>query len=93
MFTVLLTAFAALALAAPSPRSSAAVAYFDPTAGGGSWLDVAGTGVGEPMNVRPALSFLSLLSLPSSSLLGPITSSGAPTFPSCCALRSANPWR
>ncbi|KAF7789275.1 hypothetical protein EIP86_000216 [Pleurotus ostreatoroseus] len=27
------------------------VGYYNPTANGGSWLDVAGTGVGEPMNV------------------------------------------
>ena len=27
------------------------VGYYNPTVNGGSWLDVAGTGVGEPMNV------------------------------------------
>ncbi|KAF5320984.1 hypothetical protein D9619_001416 [Psilocybe cf. subviscida] len=45
----------ALALGATSSplekRSSAAVAFFNPAAGGGSMLDVAGVGVGEPMNV------------------------------------------
>jgi len=45
----------ALALgAASSPlekRSSAAVAFFNPAAGGGSMLDNAGSGGGEPMNV------------------------------------------
>lgn len=28
------------------------VAYYDPTAGGGSMLDNAGDGYGEPLNVR-----------------------------------------
>ncbi|EIN11369.1 hypothetical protein PUNSTDRAFT_63001 [Punctularia strigosozonata HHB-11173 SS5] len=33
------------------PRASDAVAFFAPSAGGGSELDIAGTGVGEPLNV------------------------------------------
>ena len=31
-------------------HSRASVAYYDPTAGGGSWLDNAGS-AGEPLNV------------------------------------------
>jgi len=31
--------------------SRASVSFFNPVSGGGSWLDNAGTGVGEPMNV------------------------------------------
>ena len=49
MLSAVLLALTTLAVAAPSP--DAGVAFFNPTANGGSWLDVAGTGVGEPMNV------------------------------------------
>lgn len=31
--------------------SKATQGFFDPTAGGGSWLDDAGDGAGEPLNV------------------------------------------
>ena len=53
MFSAVLLALATLAVAAPSPN---AVAFIDPAKNGGSWLDVAGTGVGEPMNVRTSLT-------------------------------------
>lgn len=47
---VLLALLAApLAFATPLARGN--VGFYDPTANGGSWLDDAGTGVGEPMNV------------------------------------------
>ena len=42
---------ATLAFARPS-SVDADVAFFDPTANGGSWLDNAGDGFGEPLNVR-----------------------------------------
>ena len=32
-------------------RATAAVDFFNPVAGGGSWLDNAGNGLGEPLNV------------------------------------------
>ncbi|EKM54345.1 uncharacterized protein PHACADRAFT_162725 [Phanerochaete carnosa HHB-10118-sp] len=41
---------ASLANAGPS-QVNADVGFFDPTANGGSWLDNAGDGFGEPMNV------------------------------------------
>jgi len=41
---------ASLATARPS-QVNANVGFFDPTANGGSWLDDAGSGVGEPVNV------------------------------------------
>lgn len=44
-----LLVYAALAIATPVKR---ATAFFNPTDGGGSLLDVAGVGVGEPMNVH-----------------------------------------
>lgn len=48
MLPVLLAALAApVALAAPS----AMLAFFDPTANGGSWLNNANDGYGEPLNV------------------------------------------
>ena len=49
MVLVALLFHAALAFAAPIKR---ATAFFNPADGGGSMLDVAGTGVGEPLNVR-----------------------------------------
>ena len=42
---------ALLAVPVSLAASLSKVAYYDPTANGGSWLDVAGDGVGEPMNV------------------------------------------
>ena len=33
------------------PLNKRAVAFFDPIVGGGSWLDNAGSGGGEPLNV------------------------------------------
>jgi len=52
-FTLARLLAAAIALSAPASAMYAkrAVAFFPPTAGGGSELDDAGTGVGEPMNV------------------------------------------
>lgn len=49
MILVALVVYAALALATPIKR---ATAYFSPSSGGGSMLDVAGVGVGEPLNVQ-----------------------------------------
>lgn len=40
----------AVAGVAAAPLTKRAVAFFDPVAGGGSWLDNAGSG-GEPLNV------------------------------------------
>lgn len=34
-----------------SATATAAVDFFNPVAGGGSWLDNAGGGLGEPLNV------------------------------------------
>lgn len=48
MLSVLLAILAA-SLGIASPLAN--VAFVNPTVGGGSWLDDAGTGVGEPMNV------------------------------------------
>lgn len=42
----------AASCAAALPTSSGGVDFVDPTANGGSWLDDAGGGLGEPMNVR-----------------------------------------
>ncbi|KIP06598.1 hypothetical protein PHLGIDRAFT_72471 [Phlebiopsis gigantea 11061_1 CR5-6] len=50
LFLSLLVFGASLVHARPA-QTRAASAFVDPTTGGGSWLDVAGTGVGEPMNV------------------------------------------
>lgn len=50
LFAVILVFVAQLALAAPQ-LCERAVAYFSPLDGGGSMLDVAGTNVGEPLNV------------------------------------------
>lgn len=50
LFLSLISLWFLLTRAMPSQRA-ANVGFFDPTTGGGSWLDVAGTGVGEPMNV------------------------------------------
>lgn len=46
MLALLLALFAPAVLASPS-----ATALFAPTAGGGSWLDDTGNGLGEPLNV------------------------------------------
>lgn len=46
MLALLLALFAPAVLASPS-----ASAFFAPTAGGGSWLDDTGNGLGEPLNV------------------------------------------
>jgi len=46
LFTFLVASFAAAL-----PTSSDAVAFVSPTTNGGSWLDNAGGGLGEPMNV------------------------------------------
>ncbi|GJE94897.1 hypothetical protein PsYK624_110730 [Phanerochaete sordida] len=48
--SALLLLAASLVNARPS-KVDADVGFFDPTANGGSWLDNAGTDVGEPMNV------------------------------------------
>ncbi|VDC05251.1 unnamed protein product [Peniophora sp. CBMAI 1063] len=48
LVTLIFLFHAVLAFASPIKR---ATAYFNPADGGGSMLDVAGTGVGEPMNV------------------------------------------
>ncbi|KAJ3556175.1 hypothetical protein NM688_g2171 [Phlebia brevispora] len=45
----ILLAILATPLALASPTAN--VGFFDPTANGGSWLDNAGDGLGEPMNV------------------------------------------
>ena len=55
MLAIFLAALAApLALAAPS----AMLAFFDPTANGGSWLNNANDGYGEPLNVSASLCTL-----------------------------------
>lgn len=46
-----LTVLIAASLAVARPAATNSVAFVNPTSDGGSWLDVAGTGVGEPMNV------------------------------------------
>lgn len=46
----------AVALAGPHPRQADNVAFFSPAQGGGSQLDNAGNGFGEPLNVKK-LSF------------------------------------
>ena len=38
-------------VASHTPRSGSGVAYYDPHDGGGSMLDNAGYGYGEPLNV------------------------------------------
>jgi hypothetical protein len=48
-FTAALVFFFGLGSALHVRRS---VAYYNPTAGGGSMLDDAGDGLGEPLNVR-----------------------------------------
>lgn len=48
----MLPVFLALLAVPASLAATVAPAYYDPTVGGGSWLDVAGTDLGEPMNVR-----------------------------------------
>jgi hypothetical protein len=52
---VLLYASARVALAHVLPRQIGN-AFFDPTHGGGSWLDNAGDGLGEPLNVIHSFS-------------------------------------
>lgn len=49
IFTVAFVFFFGLGSALRVRRS---VAYYNPTAGGGSMLDDAGDGLGEPLNVR-----------------------------------------
>lgn len=49
--SIVIALLAASALATPSPTRRAAVPFFTPAAGGGSQLDDAGNGLGEPMNV------------------------------------------
>ncbi|CAL1707002.1 unnamed protein product [Somion occarium] len=49
-FTLLATATAHVT-SRSARRDINAVAFFDPTQGGGSWLDNAGSGGGEPLNV------------------------------------------
>lgn len=39
-------------LCAATPLSRRGVDFYNPTAGGGSMLDFAGSGGGEPLNVR-----------------------------------------
>jgi hypothetical protein len=45
------------------PRAPSAAAFVAPSSGGGSELDIAGTGVGEPLNVRPP-RYMSRAALP-----------------------------
>lgn len=49
----LVTIIPTVAAFAPSvePRATTLVDFFDPIPGGGSWLDNAGNGLGEPLNV------------------------------------------
>lgn len=51
----LLCAHATLGFGLPKPRSSG-LDFFDPRQGGGSWLDNAGDGLGEPLNVKLSFS-------------------------------------
>ena len=51
LLTLLSLLVAASAVVVARPSNSQAVAYYDPTAHGGSWLDNAGDGLGEPLNV------------------------------------------
>jgi hypothetical protein len=55
LFAALLSLLVALQVSFASPivhvHSSRAVAYFSPADGGGSQLDDAGDGFGEPLNV------------------------------------------
>ena len=59
MVLIALLVHATIVLATPVKR---ATAFFNPADGGGSMLDVAGVGVGEPMNVRepPLIATMSL---------------------------------
>ncbi|KAI0087931.1 hypothetical protein BDY19DRAFT_951087 [Irpex rosettiformis] len=50
LLSVLLIATSAV-VAFPATRDVAALAFVDPTTHGGSWLDNAGSGGGEPLNV------------------------------------------
>lgn len=47
----LLVLSAPVVFAGPLTKDASVASYVDPTIGGGSWLDVAGVGVGEPLNV------------------------------------------
>lgn len=50
---VLLSVHAALGISGSLPkRTTPDVAFFDPTQGGGSWLDSGSGALGEPLNVR-----------------------------------------
>ncbi|KAI0758323.1 hypothetical protein BC629DRAFT_1552017 [Irpex lacteus] len=53
MFQLLSALFLATSavVALPAAQQAAAVAFVDPTTHGGSWLDNAGSGGGEPLNV------------------------------------------
>lgn len=51
-FVTVVFASIPVVLSAATPASQAAVPFFTPTAGGGSWFDDAGGGLGEPLNVR-----------------------------------------
>lgn len=46
----------------PTPTAQAKVPFFTPTAGGGSWFDDAGNGLGEPLNVSTGMLFQNVLS-------------------------------
>ena len=53
MFKLLSVLFVAAStvVAIPAAREAATQAFLDPTIHGGSWLDNAGSGGGEPLNV------------------------------------------
>ena len=58
---LLLTVLGATFLGA-SAVQAASVAFFNPTDNGGSWLDNAGDGLGEPLNVRSTLCDIQMCS-------------------------------
>lgn len=53
-----LTILSAATAGIAAPLTKRAVSFFNPVAGGGSWLDNAGSG-GEPLNVRPLYRYMS----------------------------------
>jgi hypothetical protein len=52
---------ASTVVASPAAREASAAAFVDPTTHGGSWLDNAGSGGGEPLNVSCSVTALSSL--------------------------------